>query len=252
MRTKVPATAIVGLAASVLAIILWAAEQLTDSFIFEMLTMQVKVVVIAMPLFFLSDLSGFLNRRPRVALGLGGLLIAATLGAMLAYLPWRSVFAGHFNNDTYRWYYEGMPVPASVSGFGDWQKGWSHGLPQMIEAGIVLVYYTVLIAGCTLFRLGRFGGAAVGLCGYGLLVVLPTATDLIRWEYDIFLRGIALDSISLDLTPLLFWYAKDFSIFLYAFMLIFFAVSAAFIYRMAHPRPGIPVCTRIPPLVERS
>ena len=47
-------------------------------------------------------------------------------------------------------------------------------------------------------------------------------------DYDTFLKGIAFDSISMDLFPVYFWHAGDYFIFLYAFMLIFFGVSTAF------------------------
>src|SRR5262245_60697668 len=110
MRTPIPVAGVVGLVASAAAIGLWTAEQLSGQMAFELLAIPFKLAILAAPLFFLSDLSAFLQGRPRVAVGLGLLLVATTVCAMWVYLPWRSVFAEHFNNAVYRWYYEGMPV----------------------------------------------------------------------------------------------------------------------------------------------
>ena len=228
MRTPIPMAGIVGLAASALAISLWTAEQLTGQMAFEFLTIPFKLAVLAAPLFFLSDLSAFLHQRPRVAVGVCFALVAVTLGAMLAYLPWRSSFAEHFNNGVYRWYYEGMLRPEGD--FPDWERVWARRIPHMIEAGLVLVYYVALVMTCTVWRLRRVGGAVAAVVGYLLLFLVPIFTGLILWDYDTFLKGIAFDSISMDLFPVYFWHAGDHSIFLYAFMLIFFGVSTAFFY----------------------
>jgi hypothetical protein len=228
MRTPIPIAGVVGLAASVVAIGLWTIEQLTGGIVFEFLTIPFKLAVLASPLFFLSDLSAFLHQRPRVAAVLGLALVAATLCAMLVYLPWRSSFAEHFNNNVYRWYYEGMP--RKEGDFADWQMSWARHIPHLIEAALVMVYYFAIITACTVWRLGRVGGAVVAVVGYLLLFLVPMFTGLIDWDYDTFLKGIAFDSISMDLVPIYFWYAGDYSIFLYAFMLIFFGVSGAVFY----------------------
>jgi hypothetical protein len=228
MRTHIPIANIIGLVASAIAVGFWTTEQLTGLMVFEILTIPVKLVVLAAPLFFLSDLSAFLHRRPRLAVRLGITQIVVTLCAMWLYLPWRSAFAAHFNNDFYRWYYEGMEV--WTPNFVQWQVAWVNHVPHMIEAGIVLVYYTSTITACTAFRLSRVRGAIVAFVGYLLLCLIPMFTDLILWDYDIFLKGIAFDSISMDLFPLIFWYGGDQSIFLYTFMLIFFGVTARFFY----------------------
>ena len=100
----------------------------------------------------------------------------------------------------------------------------------MIEAGLVVVYYFALLTPCTLWRLGRVRGASVAIIGYMLLFLVPMVTGLILWDYDTFLKGIAFDSISMDLFPIFTWNAGDYSIFFYVFMFIFFAASAAFMY----------------------
>ena len=228
MRTRLPTSAIVGLAAAVLAIGLWAVEQLSGQMVFEILTAPAKLALLAAPFFFLADLSDFLHRRPRVAVSLGLVLIAVTLGAMAAYLPWRSAFAEHFNNGVYRWYYEGMLH--KESDFAEWEKAWVQHRPHLFEAGLVLVYYAHLITLCTVWRLRHVGSAVVTMLGYALLFIGPIVTNLIAWDYDTFLMGIALDSISMDLFPVYFWHAGDYSIFLYVFMLIFFGISSAFYY----------------------
>jgi len=228
MRPPTPIAGVVGLAASAVAIGLWATEQFTGQTAFAFLTIPFKLAILGAPLFFLQDLSAFLHKRPRIAVILGLTLVAVTLCAMLVYLPWRSSFAEHFNNARYRWYYEGMPTPEGD--FADWRAGWVRHIPHMIEVGLVTVYYIAIITASTVWRLRRVGGAAVAVVGYLLLFLVPMFTGLILWDYDTFLKGIAFDSISMDLFPLYFWHAGDYSIFLYAFMLIFFGVSTAFFY----------------------
>jgi hypothetical protein len=231
VSTRLPVTAVVGLGVSTFAIGLWITEQLTGQLLFEYLTIPFKLMVVAAPLFFLSDLSGFLHGRPRIGICLGLALIATTLCAMLIYLPWRSAFAAHFNNAVYRWYYNGMlGLPAGEKDFAEWQTSWSHRIPHMIEAGLVVVYYIAIVGPCTLWRPTRFRGAIVAIIGYLLLFLVPLLTGLILWDYDTFLKGIAFDSISMDLFPAFIWNAGDYSVFLYTFMFIFFAVSAAFMY----------------------
>lgn len=226
MHRFIPITSIIGLAASSLAVGLWTLEQLSGWMFFETLTIPVKLIVLLAPFLFLSDLSAFLYRRPKLALRLGFTLVIVTLFAMLLYLPWRSSFVAHFNNDGYRWYYEGTRLKSRD--FIQWQAAWAHYVPHMIETGIVLVYYTTIIAACTIWRLSRIGGAVLAFSGYLLLHLIPMLTGLILWDYDTFLKGIAFDSISMDLFPLFAWYAGDYSIFLYVFMLILFGVVIGF------------------------
>lgn len=232
MRTRIPIAGAVGLAASAVAVGLWIAEQLTGQMAFEFLTIPFKLVLLAAPLFFLSDLSAFLHRRRQLAVGLGLTLVAATLCAMLAYLPWREAFTRHFSNAVYRWYYADMPSqhPGYYGDFADWQARWARHVPHAIEAGLVFAYYGIIITASTFWRLRRATGAVIAVVGYLLLFLVPMFTDLIAWDYDTFLMGIAFDSISMDLFPVYFWHAGDYSIFLYAFMLIFFGVTAAFFY----------------------
>jgi hypothetical protein len=230
-RTPIPIAGIVGLVASAAAIGLWTVEQLTESMAFEFLTIPFKLAILVAPLFFLSDLSSLLHQRSRVAAVLGFALIGVTLCAMAAYLPWRSNFAEHFNNAVYRWYYEGMP--STENDFPDWMASWSRHIPHMIEAGLVTVYYMVIITACTIRRLSRARGMIVAVLGYLLLYLVPLFTGLILWDYDTFLKGIAFNSISMDLFPIIVWHAGDYSIFLYVFMFIFFGISAVFF----HVRP---------------
>ncbi len=232
MLTRIPVAGVIGLAASAAAVGLWIVEQVTGRLAFELLTIPFKVVLLASPLFFLSDLSAFLHRRPRLAMGLGLSLVVATLCAMLAYLPWREAFTHHFSNAVYRWYYSNMPseFPGYYGDFADWQARWAHHVPHAIEAGLVFAYYGGIIAACTFWRLRRWTGAVIAVVGYLLLFLVPIFTGLIVWDYDTFLMGIAFDSISMDLFPVFFWHAGDYSIFLYAFMLIFFGVTTAFFY----------------------
>jgi hypothetical protein len=226
MDRRIPTTIMIGLVASAIAVSFWTIEQLTGLLIFEIFTIPVKIVVLLAPFFCLSDLSKLLYRRPKLALHLGITLIIVTLGTMLLCLPWRSAFATHFASDWYRWYHEGTRV-RSVA-FIEWQKEWEHYIPHMIETGIVLVYYTTIITACCVWKLCRIGGAIVAFVGYLLLYFIPVLTGLIVWDFDTFLEGIAFDNISMDLFPVLWWYALDTSIFLYMFMLIFFGVIVRF------------------------
>jgi hypothetical protein len=202
---------------------------------FEFLTIPAKLALLIAPLLFLPDLSSFLHGRPRAAVGLGVALVTTTVVAMLAYLPWRQAFTEHFSNAVYRWYFDGMPEKhhGYYGDFADWQRRWAMRVPHAIEAGILLAHYGIIITACTLRRLGRVGGAVNATVGYGLLFLVPMLTGLIEWDYDTFLMGIAFDSISMDLFPICLWHAGDYSIFLYAFMLIFFGVSGVFF----HVRP---------------
>lgn len=249
MRTQIPVSGICGFTASAIAIVLWMAEQLTGQRAFEVLAIPAKLTLLAAPFLFLSDLSAFLHRRRRVAVSLGVALIAVTLVAMLAYLPWREAFADHFSNGAYRWYFDGMPQKfrGHYADFADWQRKWAWRVPHTIEVGLMLAYFGSVVAACTLRRLGRMGGAAIATLGYALLLLVPMFTGLIAWDYDIFLKGIAFDSISMNLSPMLFWYAGDSSIFLDAFMLIFFGISGAFFQiaprataRCSQPSSGTP------------
>lgn len=235
MSLRVPIAGVVGLAASAVAIGLWTTEQLTGQLVFEALTIPFKLAVLAAPLFLLPSLSAYLRGRPRVAISLGLALIAVTLSAMLAYLPWRTAFAEQFNNGVYRWYYLGMPN--EEGSFPDWRVAWASHIPHAIEAALVITYYLMLIVICTVRRLGMLTGAATAAAGYLILFLVPLVTGLIQWDYDTFLKGIVFDSISMDLCPLLLWQAGDHSIFLYVFMLIFFGITAVF-FCLKRPNPG--------------
>jgi hypothetical protein len=236
MPAQLPLAGRIGLLASATAVALWAAEQLTGQRVFQHLTIPFKLTLLVTPLFFYHDLSGFLQGRLRLAVALALTLVAVTILAALAYLPWREAFARKFNNDAYRWYsndprWRGSGDPRA---FDAWQSGWGRRVPHRIEAAIAVAYYFSIVGICSRRRLGRVGGLALGLGGYAMLLVIPMLTGLIVWDYDTFLRGIIFDSISMDLSPICLWYAGDFSIFLYAFMLIFFGVCAGFMF--ARPR----------------
>jgi len=221
----------VGLGVSVAAVVLWVLEQTTPWWeVFEILTLPVKVALLVMPLWLLADLSGLLYRRPLVALGLGVSLIGATLLAAGAFLPWRSAYARHFNNDAVKQYYPEMPSEQTnmvkTDDYPAWLARWERKKPHAVEAGLLAAYYVLVLTPCAVFRLRWWSGAVVGLAGYGLLYLAPDRTGLIDWDYDVFLKGVVFDCISLDVSPIGFWFAGDHSIFFYGFMLIFFAGSA--------------------------
>ena len=235
-NSKFPISGYVGLAASTLAIVLWVAEHLLEKTELYVLAVFLKLILLGAPLLFLRHLSAFLHERRLIALGLGLSLVAASVGAMLAYLPWREAFAERFSNSVYRWYFDGMPQKFSgyYGDFAAWQDRWARAVPHTIEIGLLLVYYGSLITLCTLRQLGRLSAAWVAILGYLMLFLVPMLTGLIAWDYDTFLMGIAFDSISMDLFPLFFWQAGDHSIFLYAFLFIFFVITAVFFF--AFPR----------------
>ena len=226
MQLRVPLAGRIGLLAAAGAVCLWVVEQLTVEMVFQYLTIPFKLTLLAAPLFFYSDLSDFLQGRPRLAVTLALTLIAVTILAALAYLPWREAFARQFNNEGYRWYsndprWSGSGDPRALDA---WQRSWSRRVPHRIEAAIAVAYYSCIIAICSLGRLGRVGGIALGFGGCTMLLIVPMFTGLIVWDYDTFLKGIIFDSISMDLFPICLWFAGDFPIFLDAFMLIFFGV----------------------------
>lgn len=230
MSSRIPITTIVGLAASALAIALWVIEQLTGWLVFELITIPVKLTLLVTPLFFLSDLSTFLQGRPKLAIGLGLTLVLITITAMFAFLPWRDGFAHRFNNAVYRWYsFDNNPRIAAEGDFEQWKRNWSRRVPHKTEAALVCGYYGLLIFTAAAFRPKRPSGAVVAALGYLLLLLVPFGTGLVVLDYDTFFQGIIFDSIAMDLFPLLFWHAADYSIFLYGFMLLFFGVCTAFI-----------------------
>lgn len=230
MFSRIPISAKIGLAASALAIALWVIEQLTGWLSFEILAIPVKLALLATPLFFLTDLSAFLHGRPKLAIGLGLTLVIVTIAGMFAFLPWRDGFAHKFNNAVYRWYsFDKNPRIAAEGDFEKWKSDWNRHVPHKIEAALVCVYYSLLIFAAAAFRLKRPAGAAVVALGYLLLLLVPFTTGLVVLDYDTFFQGIIFDSIAMDLFPVGFWYAADYSIFLYGFMLIFFGICTAFI-----------------------
>ncbi len=230
MSSRIPITAIIGLAASALAIVLWVTEQLTGWLLFEIIAIPVKLALLATPLFFLSDLSQFLHGRPKLAIGLGLTLVAVTIAGVFAFLPWRDGFAHKFNNDVYRWYsFDKNPRIAAEGDFEKWKNDWNRYVPHKTEAALVCGYYGLLIFMAAAFRLTRPAGAIVAAFGYLLLLLVPFGTGLIVLDYDTFFQGIIFDSIAMDLFPVLFWHAADYSIFFYGFMLIFFGICTTFI-----------------------
>lgn len=244
MITRFPIAGIIGLVSAVGATGFWIAEQLSGQMLFEVITIPFKLALLAALLFFLSDLSRFLHGRPSLAVGMALTLIVITTCAALAYLPWRESFARHFNNDGYKWFYVGMAPSPFYPGFDEWRRGWNRSIPHLIELGLTIFYYGGLIAACSFRRFGRVGGFLVGMGAYAVLLIIPMITGLIVWDYDTFLCGIVFDSISMDLFPPCFWYAGDFSIFLYVFMLIFYGVCAVFF--CARPQSGLIAPTVVP------
>jgi hypothetical protein len=211
-----------------LALALWLVALWIDFGWIWYLLIPAKFAVVLASFCFLSDLSAFLARRPRRAVCLALALIGGSLGGMLLYLPWRNDFARAFSGGTYLWYYPGMEEDGlSLQwDFPNWLASWSSHVPHLIEAGLVSLFYGMWIGGCALGRLRRGHGAVLALAGYILLFAVPVITGLIAWDYDVFLMGIAMDSISFDLMPLSLWATGAHSIFLFAFSFLFFAITA--------------------------
>lgn len=200
----------------------------------ELLTIPAKLLLLAVFPLFLSDLSRLLHHRYAVAAAFFVVAIGATVAAAMMYLPWRDAFCARFSNDVYRWYHSGsrplggLHVPPED--FRMWIAQWQRFRPHLMEFGILLGFYAMIVGACTLRKLTRDVGIVVDLIAYVYLFSVPLALGIVILDYDFFLKGIAFDSISLDFFPISFWKAWDFSIFLYAFMLIFFLVSAFFFY----------------------
>lgn len=96
-----------------------------------------------------------------------------------------------------------------------------------MEFGILITFYAFIVGCCCAFRVRWLTGFVLAGAAYAFLLIVPLATRLIVWDYDTFLRGIAFDSISMDLFPLGIWFSGDYTIFLYVFLLIFFTAAAA-------------------------
>ena len=235
---KLPTSAKVGLIASAGATCLWSVEQLTGVLLFEDLTIPFKFVTVLAPLFFIADLSSMIAGRFKLTIALWLSLVALTLCAMAIFLPWRDGFAHKFNNPCYRWYCSDTNPKhfGSESEFTEWKEGWAKHSPHKIETGLLIGYYALLLGSCAAIRLKRIAGIVLGMAGYALLVFVPRMTGIIDWNYDIFLKGIAFDSISMDLHPFAIWFAGDMSIFFYVFMLIFFSICSLFFWNQSKPR----------------
>jgi hypothetical protein len=228
---KVPRAAKLGLLASTISILLWALEHLSEhdtlAAVFAFSTVPFKLLIPAAALSFIPGLSRFLYGRLRLATLLAIALIAAMWIAMLAYLPFRQTFVVAFDAGTHHWYHDGMAVPQAD--FAQWKAGWNRKRPHMIEASMVTVFYGALIMLCTFHRWRLVGSIAIAIGAYLFLELTPLYFGLLVWDYDVFLKGIVFDSISLDLHPLAIWWPTDFAIFLYVFSFIFFGVTTSFI-----------------------
>jgi hypothetical protein len=229
---QIPKSGRIGLLASGTAILLWALEHLSEpdgiGMVFAFSTAPFKLAIFVASLFFVSDLSRFLAGHFRLAMTIAVTLIAITWAAMLAYLPFRQSFVQIFDADQYHWYDDKMAV--SHEDLQKWKTDWSQKKPHLIEASMVAVFYGTLMMVCAFRRWRVFGGSiAIAVGAYLFLELTPLYFALLVWDYDEFLKGIVFDSISLDISPLLFWWPCDFSIFLYVFSFIFFSVTAAFI-----------------------
>jgi hypothetical protein len=237
---EIPKSGRIGLFASIIAIVLWTLEHLSDprgiGMVFAFSTVPFKLAIFGAFLFFISDLSRLLVGRFRLAMTLAVTLIVITCAAIGAYLPFRQLFAETFDAAQYHWYHEGMAV--KHGDFPQWQADWNHKTPHIIEASMVVVFYGVLMIVCAFRRWRVFGGAIpIAVGAYLFLEFTPLYFGLLVWDYDEFLKGIVFDSISLDLSPLAFWWPCDFSIFLYALSFIFFSVTTAFFAATRTRRP---------------
>ncbi|MBL8814697.1 MAG: hypothetical protein JNL58_01615 [Planctomyces sp.] len=237
LQPRLPVAGIIGLVASSAAIGLWLAEAVTRQMVFSLMLIPCKLALLAAPLFFYHDISRLLYQRKRLAFALGMTLITVTVLAAMAYLPFRESFLRRFNTATYYWY---SNIPQANAGnfppgIDAWRNGWNRGVPHFIEATLLVAYYVTIISICCLGRLDRVFSVVVGLGGYAMLLIVPMVTGLIEYDFDIFLRGIVFDSISLNLFPpvVIFWGGH--SIFLFVFLLIFFAVCAIFM-KTANPQ----------------
>lgn len=235
---KIPRPGRIGLLVSSVAILLWILEHLsnTDAFatVFAFSTIPFKLSIFAAALFFIPGLSGFLCGRFRLATILASTLIVTTWLAMLAYLPFRQTFVETFDAPQYHWYHEDMVL--QHEDFAQWKADWNRKRPHIIEASIVAAFYGTLIMLCAFRRWRLFGGSILIAAGaYLFLELTPLYFGLLVWDYDEFLKGIVFDSISLDLSPLGFWWPTDFAIFLYVFSFIFFTVTSTFVASSSQP-----------------
>jgi hypothetical protein len=108
------------------------------------------------------------------------------------------------SNAVYRWFWSGLPGENSGydGSFDAWLADSRSGRHHPLEFGILLGFYSLIVSGCYFFRLRLRGGFVLAAAAYCFLLIVPIATGLIVWDYDMFLHGIALDSISLALIPI--------------------------------------------------
>jgi hypothetical protein len=236
-RRPIPISCLVGLVASTLAFALWfvdqsAGDDAVSFWIMFIAPIAPKVAVVITPFFFFLSLQRLLYKRPRLAVAFCFSACAVTICAMAIYLPWREGFTRTHGNDAVKWYNAAAEAKKiSYPYFDEWKWRWDHYIQQTIEMGLVIGYFALIGIGCVWLRPSKRAAILIGALAYLWLLVMPVATGLSVWDYDFFLGGIALDSISLDLFPIAAWLSYGFSIFLYVFSFILFAVGAVFFWR---------------------
>ncbi|MBL8816278.1 MAG: hypothetical protein JNL58_09625 [Planctomyces sp.] len=232
LRGRLPISVYVGLLLSIASIGLWTAWCFSEQRVFMFLTIPLRLALLGTPVLFYKDLSKFLYRRTHIAIVLGLTLIATTIFAGAAYLPRRESFLKKFNNDAC---YSFSTRPGWGSSkfpphYGKWLNRWNRRIPHVMEVLMTVIVFSGILSVCTVFRLDQIGGLILTISSYVWLFIAPIIAGLIAYDFDIFLKGIVFDSISLDLLPFTAMFPGPQSIFLFVLYLIFFSVSALFMF----------------------
>lgn len=184
--------------------------------------------------FCLRTIAPLLHGSWRRALSLWAILSVASLAALYSAIPFR-LWMPHWANDgRRRWYYEGMPQPEGD--YARWLADWHRFGPHFFEAGVLLVFFALLLAPCVFIRMRLQWAAVSCLASCAWLAIAPVSHDLLEFDYDTFQLGIALDSIALSLWPMGLAYSDAHCIFTLGFLAVIFAAVRVFFVLLPQPR----------------
>ena len=217
----------IGGLAVLLGILAWSLEWRLELHIINPIVLCAKVLGLVALVFCVRHLAPSLFRSWRTALILWLMLSTSCIAALFAGIPFRLWMPRWINDGMRRWYYEGMPQPEGD--YLKWLADWRSFGPHLFETAVLLAFFALLIAPCTVFRIRLWSAALVCSIGYALLAIAPVVRDLLAFDYDTFHLGIALDSIALSLWPMGLGYSDAHAIFTLSFLAIIFTVSRVFL-----------------------
>lgn len=151
-----------------------------------------------------------LHRNPRNVMVFSLFFGLGYLGLFALYMLFgRERMAEFASGDAVRFYYLHSPAldERHYIGLAEWRAQWARWIPQAKEIGLMVVAFAALVGP------GYFLGSRVlaqlisAVSIVTVCVLLPPVLGLVLWDYDLFLGGVFFDLLSLDLIPVLWWWA---------------------------------------------